>query len=299
MQPSSEKVTIHSDGIRLAGDFWAPPGGDPETPRPAILLVHGWGGSKDHLNRAYAPQFSEMGYYVLTFDYRGWGDSDGELRPVGALPDGRGDVFETQVREYRQIVDPIKQYDDIEAAIDWLMTQPGVDRSRLAVWGSSLGGGLALKTAVNHPEIDVLIIQIGNVNPQASIQKVPGDSPVAPRNIELLRSAIARGEAPAFPGPEAATKGLEGFVHYPGMLRHEPMVGIESLKAATLIIDAEDEELFDTDENGRLLYERIKDQTTVRYETLPGSHYELYVDEGYAAALELEKNWLEEHFKVE
>ena len=71
----SRHVDIWSDGTRFSGDLWSPRGLQSADKLPA--LCHGWGGVRSHFNQAYAPEFVTAGYVVLTFDYRGWGDSFG------------------------------------------------------------------------------------------------------------------------------------------------------------------------------------------------------------------------------
>ncbi len=298
-EPTSKPVLIYSHGVRLAGDLWTPPGAAPSKKRPALLLMHGWGGTKDQLNRDYAPRFAAKGYYVLTFDYRGWGESDGDLLPVGELPKDRTGKFQVEVREVREVVNPINQFDDIRAALLFLKGEPGVDPAKLGVWGTSLGGGLALRTAIEHPEIRVLINQIGSVNPIVAYQVLPTSSPAHPDNVDQWRSAIARGQAPSVPGPQSKVPGLKGYADHPEIIRHTPLKNVETLRAATLIIDAADEEFFDIKDNGVLLYDRIKEQTTASYAALPGKHYDLYGGASREKALELQFDWLKQHLPIE
>ena len=284
---SSTPITIVSDGVRLAGDLWKPDDLADGEKRPALLMVHGWGGTKSHLNQAYAPRFADMGYLVLTFDYRGWGESDGKLIHAGAQ-DADG---QPAVTEVRTIVDPIDQLEDIENAYYYLIGEPNVDAARLAIWGSSLGGGLALQTAATLPGFQVLISQIGAVNPQAQ------SSGIDPAIIEW-RIARARGESPPYPGEDTSVAGLTGYPDWPEYVRYDPFAYREDLTAATLIIDAADEELFDIRENGAALYAAINGRIPARYETLPGKHYDIYRDSGYAAAVQMQMDWLKRHLPV-
>lgn len=293
-EPMNEAITIWSDGVRLAGNLWKPDGLGKDERRPAILMVHGWGGEKAHLNQSYAPQFAELGYVVLTFDYRGWGESEGKLirvgdRPAGVSPDTPD--FSVAVREVRLVVDPLDQLEDIRAAHAYLIADKQVDPTLLAIWGSSLGGGLALQSAATLEGFTVLISQIGAVNPQAS---GTGTS----TEIARLRSAVARGEAPPFPGKESAVPGLTGYLDRHRYARYNPFATADQLNAATLIIDAADEELFDTSKNGAALHARIKNRLVTRYHKLEGKHYDLYVGAGYERALKLEKAWLVDHLPV-
>jgi len=62
----SRHVDIWSDGTRLSGDLWFPRGLQSGDKLPAVILCHGWGGVRSHLNQAYAPEFATAGYVVLT-----------------------------------------------------------------------------------------------------------------------------------------------------------------------------------------------------------------------------------------
>lgn len=72
-------VDIFSDGTRMTGTVWRPKDFDAKKLYPAILLCHGFGGKRAHLDYSYAPRFAQAGFIAVTFDYRGWGDSDGIL----------------------------------------------------------------------------------------------------------------------------------------------------------------------------------------------------------------------------
>jgi dienelactone hydrolase len=295
-QPSSEPVTIWVDGVRLAGDLWKPGDLGATEKRPALLMVHGWGGKKDHLNRSYAPRFASLGYIVLTFDYRGWGESDGKLLRVGDKPSDTSAEFALQVREIRTIVDPLDQLEDIRAAHAYLVGEPQVDGDRLAIWGSSLGGGLALQSAATLPGFQVLMTQVGSVNPRSDAGAT--NDPLSPANMLRLRSEVSRGELPPFPGPGSGVEGLTGFPDWHRFVRYDPFATAGRLTAATLIIEAADEDLMDISKNGAALYAKIKGRLPARYEVLPGKHFDMYQGESYTAAVEMQKAWLTEHLPV-
>jgi dienelactone hydrolase len=295
--PDRESITIWSDGVRLAGDLWKPGDLAVDEKRPALLMVHGWGGQKSHLNQAYAPQFAALGYIVLTFDYRGWGESDGKLIRVGDKPKDAGEEFSLLVREVRAIVDPLDQLEDIRAAHAYLVGEPQVDGNRLAIWGSSLGGGLALQSAATLSGFKVLMTQVGSVNPQADANDAP-DNPLSAANILRLRSAVSRGSRPPFPGPESALRGLRGYPDWHRFVRFDPFAAADRLTATTLIIDAADEELMDISRNGAALYKKIKDKVVARYEVQPGTHYDIYRGKGLSTAVATQKEWLLEHLPL-
>ncbi|MEW6268160.1 MAG: alpha/beta fold hydrolase [Thermodesulfobacteriota bacterium] len=99
-------------------------------PLPGVVMGHGFAGTRDVGLAAAAESFAEAGMAALAFDYRHFGAS-------GGLP--------------RQLVDPWSQLEDWRAALRWLAAQPLVDRERIALWGSSLGGGHALIVAADEP----------------------------------------------------------------------------------------------------------------------------------------------------
>ncbi|MGB3117513.1 MAG: CocE/NonD family hydrolase [Verrucomicrobiales bacterium] len=76
------QVTIWSDGTKMAGDLYSPVGLEPEAKLPAIVFISGTGGTKKGSPARMAPLFVEKGYLFLTFDYRGWGESESKLQSL-------------------------------------------------------------------------------------------------------------------------------------------------------------------------------------------------------------------------
>src|SRR5438045_2113784 len=68
------KADIYSEGIRMSAELFSLKSLAGQK-LPTILMAHGWGGVKASL-RPDAVLFAKSGYLVLTFDYRGWGESD-------------------------------------------------------------------------------------------------------------------------------------------------------------------------------------------------------------------------------
>src|SRR5262245_29175165 len=101
-------VEFFSAGVRLAGDLYLPDEG--AEPRGGVVLCCGYTGIKDLYLNDMARRLSAAGYAALTFDYRGWGKSDGTPR-LRLSPYGR--------------------VEDAQAALTFLGAQAGVDRGRL------------------------------------------------------------------------------------------------------------------------------------------------------------------------
>ena len=62
--------------VELDADIYVPPRGD--GPFPALILAHGFGGSKEQL-RIQAQEYADAGYLVLAYTARGFGGSGGQI----------------------------------------------------------------------------------------------------------------------------------------------------------------------------------------------------------------------------
>ena len=113
-----------------------------KTPAPAILIAHGFGGSKDSV-ASDAQYFSSKGYVVLTWTARGFGKSTGQI----SMNAQEGEVADTR------------------ALISYLskskyVTQDKADDPRVGIMGGSYGGANALLSASADSRIDAVIADI-------------------------------------------------------------------------------------------------------------------------------------------
>ena len=99
---SSDPASFLSDGTRCAVTVFRPETSG-ESPMPAIVMAHGFGSPRALRLYAYAERFAAAGYAAMVFDYRGFGDSEGEPR---------------------QVLDVSMQHDDWKAALEFARTLP-------------------------------------------------------------------------------------------------------------------------------------------------------------------------------
>ena len=130
-------VTFESGGVRCAAWLHRPDGHEHDL--PCVILAHGFSGVRDQRLGAFAERFAGAGLAALVFDYRHFGDSEGEPR---------------------QLVSIGRQLADWRAAIAFARTLEGVDPRRIAVWGGSLSGGHVMALAARDPSIAAAVAQV-------------------------------------------------------------------------------------------------------------------------------------------
>ncbi|MFJ9924649.1 CocE/NonD family hydrolase [Streptomyces misionensis] len=131
----SDRMMTMPGGVRLDTSYFTAGGGGR---RPAVLLAHGFGGSKDDM-RGQAEDLARDGYAVLTWSARGFGRSTGKI----GLNDPRHEVA------------------DVSRLIDWLAEQPQVrlDKPgdpRVGMAGGSYGGAVSLLAAGYDHRVDAI-----------------------------------------------------------------------------------------------------------------------------------------------
>jgi hypothetical protein len=105
---------------------------------PCIVMSHGFGGTKDMILENYAMRFVEAGYAALTYDYRHYGESDGEPRQMQSVP---------------------SQLEDLRAAIRFARLREEIDPEKIILWGTSAAGGYGVTIAAEDRRIKSVIAQ--------------------------------------------------------------------------------------------------------------------------------------------
>ena len=140
---SDQLVDVGPEGdgtaVRLDTRLHLPTG---DGPHPAVLLAHGFGGSKESVDRE-AKRYAADGHVVLTFTARGFGRSGGRIH----------------------LNSPDHEVKDGVALLDLLAARPEVTRDgagdpRVAVVGGSYGGAFALMLAGADRRVDATVAAI-------------------------------------------------------------------------------------------------------------------------------------------
>jgi pimeloyl-ACP methyl ester carboxylesterase len=104
------------------------PRGTTDGDVPCVVMANGFSLTRRDGLPLFAERFAAAGLAVLAFDFRHLGESSGEPR---------------------QLVDVRRQRADLVAAVAAARTLEGIDPRRIALWGFSLGGGLAIRVAAD------------------------------------------------------------------------------------------------------------------------------------------------------
>ena len=242
---------------------------------PAVLLAHGFGGTKDSVS-SDAESLADRGYAVLTWTAQGFGNSGGQIH----------------------LDSPDYEVKDAQRLLDWLAARPDVETDapgdpRVGVVGGSYGGALALLLAGQDPRVDAIVPQItwndlatsflpqsasvaaagvfkkawaglffGNGAAAESGPTTPGDNPACGRFAADVCAAYL--EMATTGTPDAATSAL--------LRRSSPATVLSKIKAPTLLVQGAVDTLFplsEADANARGI---AANGTPVRVAWFTGGH---------------------------
>ena len=283
-------ANIMSEGVRLQAELFSLKTLSGK-PLPTVIMAHGWGGTAANF-RWDALALANAGYLVITFDYRGWGQSDGRVVLTAPPEKKEGRRFTAQVEELREYVDPLEQTTDWFNVINWAMGEPMVDKNRIGLRGSSYSGGHVFYVAARDPRVKAIVSQVGAFD---SRWVVTGEKETKTTHDEATKRA--RGEI-GYPEPRAKVVGnLIGAPIRDKLLDYAPVEEAARVKdCAALFIVAEKEELFDNNVHAKLAYDRMPG-TKKKYVSLPNiTHYGVY-RELREQAIKLAIEWFDQYLK--
>lgn len=137
----SGKVTMQKVAFKnqykmnVAGNLFIPKGLKQNTRNPAIIVGHPMGAVKEQSANLYATKMAERGFVTLSLDLSFWGESEGQPRNA---------------------VSPDIYAEDFSAAVDFLGTQPFVDRDRIGAIGICGSGSFVISAAKIDPRMKAI-----------------------------------------------------------------------------------------------------------------------------------------------
>ncbi|MFS0895772.1 alpha/beta hydrolase [Mycolicibacterium litorale] len=201
MTATHDEVSFTSMETRCAGRHFRSGSDRLSGPygRPVVVMAHGFGGTMDSGLGPFAERICAAGADVLTFDYRGFGVSDGQPR---------------------QSVSVNRQLQDFHAAVVAAQRLPGVDPGQVVLWGSSFSGSHVIRVAAARADVAAVIAMTPLTSGLAASRAALAHRDIGAalrRTLVGLKSrlAVARGRAPSLM-PLAARPGQPGALALDG-----------------------------------------------------------------------------------
>jgi ketosteroid isomerase-like protein/fermentation-respiration switch protein FrsA (DUF1100 family) len=153
---ASRKVAFKSEGLLLKGNLYLPQSFDETKKYKALVVTGSWTTVKEQMPALYAQKLAENGYVALTFDFRYFGESEG------------------QPREYENPADKIK---DIQRAVDYLAALPFVDADNMAGMGVCASTGYMSYAAAADSRLKTIVLVAPWLHNAALIEAIYSSRP--------------------------------------------------------------------------------------------------------------------------
>jgi dipeptidyl aminopeptidase/acylaminoacyl peptidase len=293
-----QSISFYSEGVKLDGDLFLPDDDAVSEPRAGIVLCHGYTGVKDLYLPDNARVLNEAGYAVLTFDYKGWGKSEGE----------------------RSRLAPWSRIADVQAALTFLGAQEGVDVDRLGIYGTSYGGATVVWAAALDERVKCTISVVGVGDGRRWMRSVrrtdewcdllersaedrehrafTGKSEMVERAEILLpdrQSAALAAQARANNPSAVSTIPLE---YIDETLSHHADWVVDKISPRPILFITSDDDRLVPPEESQSLYDKAGEPK--KLVTLKGvGHYEVYVSPAFDKVMDETLAWLREYLPAD
>jgi dipeptidyl aminopeptidase/acylaminoacyl peptidase len=251
-----------------------------------IVMCHGFGGIKEGVLPGLATLLAEAGYTPLTFDFRGFGGTEG---PAGRLV-------------------PDEQVEDTVHALEFLAQEGSVDPNRIGLYGTSFGGGIATLAAAYSDRPKALAVSVPVTSGSGwlkSMTRYAEFRELKEKAMDAIRRKTATGEMhmvdrfdimiPDRLSLERYTQKipmtLETFYH---VLHHEPIEKAKEIRVPTLMFGVKTDQLVPVSQTTDL-YDQLKVEKSIDLSEF-GTHWAVY-DELLANVSSKAIAWFDRHLK--
>ncbi|MGW4896106.1 alpha/beta hydrolase [Kitasatospora sp. NPDC004240] len=167
------KVTFDGGGVTLTGLLHLPDADDTAGPLPAVVVAGTWTSVKELMANRYAERLAARGYAALSFDFTGFGESEG-------VP--------------RDVENPALKVRDIQHAISFLATHPAVDGDRLGALGICAAAMYMADGTARDPRVKSLALVAPWLHDAAICEDAYGGADAVAELIRTGREARAHYE---------------------------------------------------------------------------------------------------------
>ena len=170
-QWSKKEVEFSCDGKKIAGVLYLP---ESETPVPAVILSHGFGGNYTGFEGGYCRAMADHGIAACAFDFCGGGrksKSDGKTTEMSVLTEAA----------------------DLDAVLDAVAKIPEIDAQNIFLLGESQGGFVSSYVAAKRPDdVRGLIAVYPAYVIQDDARKRAPDLDAAPETMEVMGMTLGK-----------------------------------------------------------------------------------------------------------
>lgn len=152
MNATAQKVTFDSQGVKLVGNLLLP-AGQSASRLPAVLVTGSWLTVKEQMPARYAALLAEADYAALTFDFRGFGESEGTPREVESAR---------------------MKAQDIRAAVRFLQSRAELDPARVGSLSICASTGYTVMAAQDEKNIKSMAMVAPWLHNQAIVEAIYG-----------------------------------------------------------------------------------------------------------------------------
>ncbi|MEM7126827.1 MAG: CocE/NonD family hydrolase [Chloroflexota bacterium] len=163
-----KKVTFQSDGLSLAGNLYHPENFVVGQQYPAIVVSGSWTTVKEQMAGLYAGKLAQAGFITLAFDFRNFGESEGEPR-----------FYEN----------PAAKVVDIQNAVSYLESLAEVDSTRIGAFGVCAGAGYTVVAASQDKRIQSVVTTVSWLHDAEAVKLFYGGEEGVHTKIKAAQTA--------------------------------------------------------------------------------------------------------------
>jgi uncharacterized protein len=284
----SKDVQLYSEAVQCKARLFMPENFSASANAPGVVLAPGERGVRTSIER-YAQALARRGVVALAIDYRGWGDCGGFLyfgEPVRWDDRLRFMQMTAKMRIRRGRIDPQAQVIDIRNAMTFLQGVPGVDRARIGVWGTDLGGGHAITIAATDARPKAVVAQVPIIAGHGAQRAA--FAPTVEQQATMIK--LARTGAPA---TEREARSMNEAEARLALAEYRPFTQLDQIPQVTAVafIVAEKDEKVNNATNAIAAAEILKGPKHVA--TIAGAKHSLAGNEDEAA--KVAADWFAKH----
>jgi len=163
-----KKVNFTSEGANLVGNLYYPKNYDPAKTYPALVVSGSWTTVKEQMAGLYADKLADEGFITLAFDFRNFGESEGEPR-----------FYES----------PAMKKVDVRNAVSFLESLPEVNKEEIGAFGVCAGAMYTLMAASEDDRIKSVVTTASWLHDAEAVKLFYGGEEGVQTKIEAAQAA--------------------------------------------------------------------------------------------------------------